>query len=162
MPTNSSGVEGVAHTEGDKWPPTLLRREVVFNLAVGGQPGEGATPGHLFCQVMNSRPKRSSSSTTHLDGSLKAERAGWVQTPALAACSPIDFISRRSNSAESEKMAACTDTPLQDRWLMGQFVVVTPKVGVTLVLHEPAKVTLAACSGTDDAVAARPARTSCG
>lgn len=45
---------------------------------------------------------------------------------------------------------------------MGQFVVVTPKVGITLVLHEPAKVTLAACSGTDDAVAVRPARTSCG
>lgn len=33
VPTNTSGVERVAHTEGDKRPPTLLMREVTFYLA---------------------------------------------------------------------------------------------------------------------------------
>lgn len=36
-------------------------------------------------------------------------------------------------------MAACTDTQLQDRWLTGHFVVLTPKVGVALVPHEHRK-----------------------
>lgn len=30
VPTNTSGVERVTHTEGDKWPPTALKCEVVL------------------------------------------------------------------------------------------------------------------------------------
>lgn len=54
------------------------------------------------------------------------------------------------------------DTKLLDRWLVGQFVVMTLKVVITVILHKPAKVMLAACSGTDDTVAMRPVHTSCG
>lgn len=45
---------------------------------------------------------------------------------------------------------------------MGQFVVMTLKVVITVTLHKPAKVMLAACSGTDDTVATRPVHTSWG
>lgn len=53
-------------------------------------------------------------------------------------------------------------TKLQDRWLLGRFVAVTLNVGITLLPHKTAKVTLAARWRTDDSVAERPARTSCG
>lgn len=58
--------------------------------------------------------------------------------------------------------AACRDAKLQDRWLLGRFVAVTLEVGITVLPHKTTKVMLAARWRTDDSVAARPARTSCG
>lgn len=164
VPTNTSGVERVTHTEGDKCPPTPLKCEVVFYLAgrrtasreikknklVNFLPGD-----RLRCGLWT---KCSSGSTTQPDSSLRA-----VPVPGPTVTS-VGSVIRSDAACEALRSvrAACRDAQLQDRWLLGRFVAVTLKVGITVLPHETAKVTLAARWRTDDSVAVRPARTSCG